>query len=107
MGKVLEREISKKWVSAYLKDNPGAYAFRIHDCPWEAKKFDYIILNGDGAAFATEFKVDRRKTYAYTIEELPNHQRRALNEFRNGNTRRSQVVVYHVVTDRWYILEVL
>jgi hypothetical protein len=107
MAKVLERDISKQWIATYLKAHPGAYAFRIHDCPWEAKKFDYLIFGEDGISFATEFKVDRRQKYRYTIDELPNHQRKALEQFKNGNTRRSQVVVYHVVTETWHKLEVL
>jgi len=106
MAKVLERDISKKWIAAHLKDNPGDYAFRIHDCPWEAKKFDYLLFTANGVSFALEFKVDRRKKYRYTIDEVPMHQMSALEGFKNGTNRRSKVVVYHVETDTWYETEV-
>ena len=105
MARILERDISKKWIAAHLASNEGDYAFRIHDCPWEAKKFDYLLFTSQ-VTWALEFKVDRRKKLRYTIEELPNHQLRALKEFSNGISRRSKMVVYHLETDTWHETEV-
>lgn len=106
MARVLERDISKKWIADHLRAYPEDYAFRIHDCPWEAKKFDYFLFSKN-VVFALEFKVDRRKKFRYTIDELPQHQFRALKEFKNSTTRQSKVVVYHLETDTWHQLEVL
>ena len=103
--RVLEREISKKWVERHLASHPRDYAFRIHDCPWEAKKFDYFLF-GPKVAWALEFKVDRRKVFRYTIDELPAHQKRALKEFQNGRDRRSKVIVYHMAGNTWHEMEV-
>ena len=102
---VLERDISKKWVEAHLASHQGDYAFRIHDCPWQAKPFDCFLLT-DKVSWAIEFKVDRRKLFRYTIDELPTHQRRALLAFQNGRSRRSKVVIYHMITETWHELEV-
>lgn len=103
--RVLEREISKKWVASHLSCHKGDYAFRIHDCPWQAKPFDCLLFT-DKVVWALEFKVDRRKSFRYKISELPTHQRRALECFSNGKTRRSKVVVYHMAADTWHELEV-
>lgn len=102
---VREREISKSWVKEYLAGYVGCYAFRIHDCPWQAKPFDMFIF-APKVTWAIEFKVDRRKAYRYTIDELPMHQLRALREFSNGSSRQSKVVVYHEQTKTWHELEV-
>lgn len=102
---VLEREISKRWVGEYLACNKGDYAFRIHDCPWQAKPFDLFLFTPK-ITWAIEFKVDRRKIFRYKIEELPMHQHRALRAFMNGKSRKSKVVVYHEATGTWHELEV-
>lgn len=103
--RVLERDISKKWVEHHLSCHEGDYAFRIHDCPWQAKPFDCFLFTPK-VSWAIEFKVDRRKTFRYTIDELPMHQRRALKAFANGKSRRSKIVVYHLQTETWHELEV-
>lgn len=103
--RILEREISKKWVETHLASHPRDYAFRIHDCPWEAKKFDYFLFSSK-VAWALEFKVDRRVSFRYSIEELPKHQKAALLDFSNGKTRRSKVIVYHVAGNAWHEMEV-
>lgn len=105
--KVLEREVSKKWVEAHIAGHKGDYAFRIHDCPWSAKPFDCILFTSAGISWALEFKVDRRKSFRYTIEELPTHQLRALQGFRDGKSRKSKVVIYHMITDTWHEMEVI
>jgi len=100
-----EREVSKKWVAAHLRLHPQDYFLRLHDCPWGAKLFDAVIFCGK-TAIALEFKVDRRKSWRYTLKELPPHQKRELALFSNGTTRRSKVVVYHVETRAWFEMEV-
>lgn len=103
--RVLERDIAKKWVEGHLASHPGDYAFRIHDCPWEAKKFDYFLFTRK-VVWALEFKVDRRKSFRYQINELPLHQKKALKDFSNGKERRSKVVIYHVAGNAWHEMEV-
>lgn len=106
MKGVLEREVSKKWIASHLLSSPEDYAYRIHDCPWGRKNFDAFLMSGS-ILWAIEFKVDRRKTYKYSISEIEGHQLSALKDFSNGGTRRSKVVVYHAATDTWHEMEVL
>lgn len=106
MKRVLEREISKKWISSHLALHPGDYAHRIVDTPWGgAKPFDWFLFCGNDS-IALEFKVDRRKNLLYSILELPLHQKKALEGFANGKNRRSKVMVFHMVTESWHELEV-
>ncbi len=102
--KVLERDISKKWIEGHLHDHPDDYAHRIIDTPWGgAKPFDWFLFC-DGIVWALEFKVDRRVKFAYTIDQLPAHQHSELLKFTNGQSRRSKVLIYHDGT--WHTLEV-
>ena len=102
--KVLEREVSKRWVKAHLKEHPHDYYLRHHDCPWGVKPYDATLFCGK-ITWAIEFKVDRRKKFAYTLSELPSHQLSALRAFKNGSQRRSKVVVFHSETSTWFQLE--
>jgi hypothetical protein len=104
--KVLERDISKKWIAAHLKLHPGDYAYRIIDTPWGgAKPFDWFLFCGN-MTFAIEFKVDRRKKFKYSISEIMPHQRSELLKFHNGKERMSKVIVYHPDSDQWFEIEV-
>ena len=105
MARVLERKLSREWISEHLLAHPGDYALRLHDCPHEPKKFDWLLFS-EKVAWAIEFKVDRRKRFKYSISELPAHQKRELELFSNGRTRRSTVVVYHPEERAWHKLEV-
>ena len=103
---VLERDISKKWIHDHLRDHPADYAYRIIDTPWGgAKPFDWFLFC-EGIAWALEFKVERRKTFKYSISELPAHQYSELLKFMNGKERKSQVVIYHESTEEWHTLEI-
>lgn len=103
--RILERDMSKRWIERHVKMHKNDYPFRIHDCPYERKPFDYLLFCGE-VTWAIEFKVDRRKKFRYKIEELPLHQDRELRLFSNGKSRRSKVVVYHVHSNEWHEMEV-
>ena len=99
--KVLEREISKEWIRDHLRDHPLDYAFRIHDCPWGRKNWDAFLFT-PGVCWAVEFKVDRRKAFQYTLDELPAHQHSELLKFVNGTDRKAKVVIYHPGSKEWH-----
>lgn len=97
-----ERYLMSKWVKGHLEKNPSHYWLRIPDGMHGGfRPFDGVLFMVQ-EAWAIEFKVERRKTFKFSLDELPKHQKEGLLEFENGEMRRSAVMVYHVATKTWH-----
>lgn len=104
-----ERDVMKDWAAAHLKKNPEDYWLRLEDGMYgNFKPADGILFSGRSkCSVMCEFKVERRKTFAYVIEETRDHQRRELKLFEDrllSKNRISAVVVYHLATKEWHVL---
>lgn len=99
-----ERDLMKRWVAFHLKAHPEDYWLRIPDGMYgNFKPADGILFCGR-STWMLEFKVDRRKTFRWSMSELPEHQRRELKGFVNkGRGRLSAVIVCHLAAQKWYV----
>jgi len=101
-----ERDLMKKWAEEHLKKHPEDYWLRIPDGMYgNFKPADGILFCGN-TSWMLEFKVDRRKTYKYSLKEVPDHQMMELKRFDNGTDRKSVVVVYHIEKKEWHVIPV-
>ena len=99
-----ERDLMRKWIKGHLEKHPDDYWLRLFDGVYGNFRPADGILFCHNLSFMMEFKVERRKKFAYKLEQLPAHQKRELGIFDNGRCRVSIILIYHLHEKTWHIL---
>lgn len=107
-----EREIVARWIRRYRELNPTHWVYRLFDLAYaggQPRPFDVLVIeplvDGHQASTAYEFKVDRRKTFAFDLYEVSLHQLVGLSRFSQaGGT--AIVMVWHEADREFHRIEV-
>jgi hypothetical protein len=99
-----ERDFMKKWVVERLARFPDDYWLRLQDGMFGNFRPADGILFHEAIAWMLEFKLERRKGFKFSLDELPAHQKMEMEKFSNGGSRRAAAVVYHLAEKRWHVI---